>query len=81
MAPFTLRDKARRFLLVAHDSSAVDKAAEELEKVKKDAAEREARMAEQMEAMREQIAQLAQTTQVPAQKKRGPKPKVKETIE
>lgn len=79
MAPFTLRDKARRFLLVARDSSAVDQAARELAEVKQQAAEREAQFAEQMRAMQEQMQQLAAKVGEPS--KRGPKPKVKEVVE
>jgi len=79
MAPFTLRDKAQRYLVVAKDTSAVDRAAEELEKFKKEAAEREAAQAEEMRLLREQMSQLAQQMQAPqVRNKPGRKPKKEE---
>lgn len=71
MAPFALRDKARRFLMVAHDSAAVDKTAQEMEALKQEAAKKDealALMQAQIAAMQEQMAKLAQPEEV----RRGP---------
>lgn len=62
MAPFALRDKAKRFLMVAHDSSAVDKTAQELEALRQESAQKDETlktMQAQMQAMQEQLVKLA----------------------
>lgn len=83
MAPFVLRDKAQRYLAVAKDTSTVDRAAEELEKFKAEAAEKEARQAEEMRLLREQMAAMAahmQAQPVVERKKPGRKPKAQEEV-
>ena len=77
MAPFALRDKAIRFLTVAHDSSAFDHAKQELDKLKAESAERDAKHQAEMAAMREQITQLALLAAKP-KNKGGRPPKVKQ---
>jgi hypothetical protein len=84
MSPFALREQAKRFLMVAKDSSAVDHAKEEADRLRNELqAQNEAhakQMAELQASMQAQIAALSaavQSTQE-APKRRGRPPKVKE---
>jgi len=75
-----LRDKAIRFLTVAKDSSAFDHAKEELDKIKAEQAEKDAKHAAELQALKDQMQQLMAAMQNPTEppKRRGRPPKVKE---
>lgn len=84
MAPFSLREKAIRYLQVAKDVSTVDHAKEEADRLRAQMAETDARHAEELRQMREQIAALAAAQRASpaldaeAPKRRGRPPKVKD---
>jgi hypothetical protein len=77
MSPYAFREKARRFLQLANDDSVVQKASEELQKIRDEQAEKDAKHAQEMEEMRAQIQALAAAAnnQETERKKPGRKPR------
>jgi len=74
MSPFALREKAVRFLQVAHDASSVDHAKEEADNLRKEMQEQSKAHADQLAKMQEQMNQLLQSLGS-EEKKRGRPPK------
>ena len=75
MSPHALRDKAQRYLLVARDTSVVDLARDELDKIKAEQAELEAKHAAAIADMQRKLDAVLSLAERP--KKRGRPPKVK----
>jgi hypothetical protein len=72
MAGTALRERAKRFLEVARGDAIANKNAEELEKLRRETAEKDAKHAAELKAMQEQMQSLMATVQsVAAPKKRG----------
>lgn len=71
MSPFAFRERAQRFLKVAHDDAVANQAEERNKALEKQLQDQ----AEAMKAMQEQLASLSQP------KKRGRKPKAQEKVE
>lgn len=64
MAPHALRDRAIRFLEVAKGDAAVNRQAEEIERLRTEQAEKDKKHAEQLQAMQAQLAALTAAIQI-----------------
>jgi hypothetical protein len=78
MSPYALREKAQRYLLVARDTSIVDSAKEELEKIKREQAERDAKHAQDLADMQRKLDAVLAMASVPKKRGRPPKQKTEE---
>ena len=75
MAPSALRERAQRFLAAAHDDAAVNKQAEEIERLRQEQKQKDAEHSEQLQKMQQQIEALAAAQNAPKRLGRPPKQK------
>lgn len=80
MAGHALRDRAIRYLEVARDTSAVNKQAEEIDRLRKEQQAKDAEHATLLARMQQQIDALAAAAVKPEPKRRGRPPKVQEQL-